>query len=462
MLVQSLKLNQVFLDNEMFENLKDKVNIENVLMYYQFAKVFNLPTLAKETFRCMERCFTMVVETRNFLQSDFTVVSRLLSSSKLAVCSELEVFYAAEAWLNHNTAGRLVFAEYILLKIRFPLLSDHALEHVLQTPLTFVSNEKNNLLVKDILQYREDFFLRNKSNNITRYCDHDEFNIVVIGGNMGWEQFANQIDKRGRVTPLRSFIGDREDFCSVRVNNDVYVFQDGDEGKPISVLKYSPSRSEEDWRHLCYLDSVETFGFSLCAFMNKIYVVGGMTTLRNCTRDCIEFDPKSCEWKHVGEMNVPRNVSATAVFEGRLVACGGITGIMVQTNTAEAYDHVADQWSYMPSMIETRNEDKAVALRNKLFVFGSYPGSRTNEVYDSVCNKFAYLKPPKISLRIDFDFLSDVTLVGSRIMIFITKSPFMAVYDVVTDEWSEESCEVTTEDCLKYTSVKLPIIFNKV
>ena len=439
---------------EIVEKVKDKVKIKNVAMYHQFAKVFNLPTLAKETFRCMERCFSMVVENSNFLQSEFTVVSRLLSSSKLNICSELEVFHAADAWLS-NTVERHVFLKDLFLKIRFSLLSDHEVEHVLQTPSTFISNENSSFLANEILQDRENFYLRNKSSHITRYCDHDEFNIIVMGGNFGFYQYATEIDARRRITPLRNFDLNTEDFTSVCVNNEVYVFGDAHHPRPISVQKYSPGLDAE-WQHLCHLDSLNHVCITLCAFMSKIYVMGGLGDM-GFMPDCIEFDTKNCEWKRVCDMHESRAKPASAVFEGRVVACGGRRALGVDTTTVEAYDHIADQWSYMPSMIEARVCHKMVALRNKLFVFGT---SKTNEVFDSVCKKFVYLKPPEKSLTANLEHLNDATLVKNKVTIFINGSPLMAVYDVDTDEWSEESCgQFTSVVCQRYASVRHPVIF---
>ena len=446
--------------------IKDKVNIENVALYYQFAKSFNLPSFAKETLRCMERCFTMVVETSNFLQLDFYIISRLLSSPKLKIYSELEVFHAADVWLNYNIVERHMFAKDLLLKIRFPLLSYHALKHVLQRSSAFRTNKTSNLMVKEILQDRDNFYQKNKLSvhHMTRYCDHDEFNIIVMGGNLGLEQFVNQIDKRRKVTPLCSFNEYSEYFASVCLNNDIYVFSGTRYNSvkySVPVKKYSPG-FDDKWHKLDDLDSADRDCFSLCAFMNKIYIIGGfIVSSEEITPRCTEFDTKTYEWKEVGEMRGRRAVPASTVFEGRVVTCGGMVENNYLLNTVEAYDHVADQWSSMPSLNEARYSHKMVALRNKLFVFGGRQ-SRTNEVFDSVCGKFVFITPLKRSLKVDFGMLNDVALVGSRVMIFINTSPFMAVYDTDTNEWSQELCKVTAVNCATYTSEKLPLIFDKI
>ena len=461
-LVPTLKLNQVILnkniEKEILDYVKDNVNVENVATYYQLAKVFNLPSFAKETLRCMERCFPKIVETSNFLELDVCFISRFLSSPKLFISSELEVFQAADSWLSYNHIERNMFAEDLLLMIRFSLLSDQALEHILQRSSAFRKNEKCNLIVRDILHDKENFFIRNKLNRETRYCDHDDFDIIVVGGNFDLEQFVNQIDKRRKVTPLCSVVVLREWFASVCLNDNIYVFGGSQyEQRSVTLMKYSPG-FDDKWQQLADLD-LDRSDFSLCAFMNKIYIIGGCDAKgKEIHSSCIELDTKTYEWKEVAVTNHCRVFPASTVFEGRVVTCGGMGENNSLLNAVEAYDHVADQWSYMTNMIERRYRHKIVALRNKLFVFGS---TTTNEVFDSVCNKFVYLKPLKKSLKVNLELLCDVTLVGSRITIFIQNSPLMAIYDTDKNEWSEESCEITAGQFPRYTSAKFARICDK-
>ena len=84
----------------------------------------------------------MVVETQNFLHLNFKLVEKILASSELNIHSEVEVFNAAITWLKHNSEERSKYAKQLLLKVRIPLLSEHALEYVLSKVLFF--SEKNN------------------------------------------------------------------------------------------------------------------------------------------------------------------------------------------------------------------------------------------------------------------------------------------------------------------------------
>ena len=81
--------------------------------------------------RYTERCFPIVIETKNFFHLDFNLVVKILASSELNIHSEVEVLNAAINWLKHNIEERNKYAKQLLLKVRLPLLSEHALKYVL-------------------------------------------------------------------------------------------------------------------------------------------------------------------------------------------------------------------------------------------------------------------------------------------------------------------------------------------
>ena len=131
----ALKMNKLFLD----ENVESKLckfvgnnfNIKNVLTYHQLAKLFKLLSCSESTFSYIERNFTMIVETKNFLEVGCIEVLKILRRSELSITSELEVYNSASKWLSHNVKERIEFAKELLLTVRFPLLSDGTMKYIL-------------------------------------------------------------------------------------------------------------------------------------------------------------------------------------------------------------------------------------------------------------------------------------------------------------------------------------------
>ena len=50
----------------------------------------------------IERWFTTVADSEEFLELAFTYAAAILNSSELLIDSELQVFNVMLAWLNHN------------------------------------------------------------------------------------------------------------------------------------------------------------------------------------------------------------------------------------------------------------------------------------------------------------------------------------------------------------------------
>ena len=91
-----LKFNKLLL-NRNFESkfkkyIEDKIDIRNVFTFYNVINMFNLPTFSKTTFTYIERCFTIVVESPNFIELNFILVKKVLASCHLKLTSEVEVF----------------------------------------------------------------------------------------------------------------------------------------------------------------------------------------------------------------------------------------------------------------------------------------------------------------------------------------------------------------------------------
>ena len=119
------------------KKLVNKIKFENVATYYQIAKLFKFSELAKLALRYIERFFTIVCETNNFTELDFSMVTNILASSELRIDSELEVLYGAEKWVKYNDEDRCKHARDILLKVRLPLLPSHVVNGFLNTDLFF-------------------------------------------------------------------------------------------------------------------------------------------------------------------------------------------------------------------------------------------------------------------------------------------------------------------------------------
>ena len=435
-----------------------KINTVNAATYYKIANIFALSNLSKFSLCFIERRFTTVANSQNFLKLDSTSVAKILSRNELHIDSELQVYEAADAWLSYNLNKCSKISNYILMKTRLPLLSDDAIKFLLRNSSTFYKNEEFAATIQEFLQ-NKNFFLEFKSKHIyqSRYCNQNNFNIIVCGGRAATtistlrDVYSIEANNVGNVNVLPQMKEGRGISGAVSIKDNVYVFGGYNNfyKSVMSVEKYSlKTNTWETITEMCD----DRKHFCACSFMDNVYIIGGWEI-----NSCFEFNTKDRTWKEVASMNEIRGAASRAVFEGRILVSGGssLNGVL---NTVEAYDHIADSWSFMPNMIERRRCHKSVGIKNKLFVIGGC-GITSSEVFDSLNNKFVLLKSPQKAFKKYFNSPAEVVSIGIKLVLFCDRlgmySNSILFYDVDSDEWSEETWKAE-KILTEFSCVKVP------
>ena len=448
-------------------HIERKVNVQNAATYYSLANNFRLSTLSQSMLDLMERCFTMVVDSHNFLELDDNIVAKILSSSELNTDTELEVLYSAVIWLNHDIKERAKFATKVLLKVRLPLISDNALKYLFSKTSSYSSNDDRVAMLNELLQIKNNS-ITNKSNthHTSRYYSKKKVSAFLCRGfkfypksptvKMSKKTYKIDMDTlkctESQIVMKNKRINSKA-FC---IRGEVYVYGGTDKGKKRvrSIEKYSPVTNT--WKKFATIKKPRLQN-SFCSFTTKIFIIGGLLDNENIEIDdsCFSFDTRDKKWRQIAPLNVERADSDCAVFEGNIVASGGWNlddeGVQM-TKTVEVYDDVADEWSFMPDMNEERRRHKSVAIRNKLFVIGGEQrrGLRV-EVFDSTCKKFAYLKLVPDLNR--FKLPNQAFAFGSKVVVFYHGT--VIGYDVEKDECFEKSFQVL-KGILNFSYAKVP------
>ena len=225
--------------------IKSKIALDSVFTYYTLAKLFKLETVYELSIRKIERCFSMVVEIKTFLHLDFSFVAKILESSELNIHTEIEIFNAVITWLKHNIEERSKYAKQLLLKVRLPLLSEHALKYIIDKILSFSNKNECMSVLKEVIAKKGITFQNNKN----RYCSQKKFNILFCGcydtETLKTVRDLHQFDGSNfdNVKRLPSMTIEREIFKAVCLKGEVYIFCGVDNcGTYLtSVEKYTPS-----------------------------------------------------------------------------------------------------------------------------------------------------------------------------------------------------------------------------
>ena len=375
----------------------------------------------------------------------------------------------ADSWLRHYYDQRIKFAKDLLLTVRLPLLSMSVLKKVLgrsyntRNSTVFQSNEDCLDITKKILENREEFYRdRPMLNYKMRYCNQEKFSILVCGGyDELKEEYGEKTDYLIRKFDAENFdkfetfseLSGFNYFCSVNVMCELYVLAKRTNIDIITVYKYS--HEKDDWDKMEVINTGRVC-FSVCSFLNKIYVVGGHYKNEKAVNSCFEIDTASCKDKPIKRMNEARILAGCVAFQGKVVVSGGcdtdINNNFYNLNTVEAYCNVNNTWSAMPNMLHARHNHILVAIKSNLFVFGGV--SDTCEIFDNISNKFSILKKPE-TLRFGDYRVQDAISIGGKVLVFLRRSSKVAVFDFDRDIWTEEKFEAT-KDIDLYVCVKLP------
>ena len=183
-------------------------------------------------------------------------------------------------------------------------------------------------ILNKMLDYRVNCFHKSSSDDHrSRYCNQKYFKLLVCGGfdskvSMPCSSISCiDVNKVGNLEAYPSFNTGRFSSKVVYLKGEVYVFGGwNNEGYIVkSIEKYSIS--SKTWSQIGEINSNRKY-FCVCAFMNKIFVIGGKKDGVR-TSSCSQFDTSDCSWKEVATMNEARSNAACAVFEERIVVSGG-------------------------------------------------------------------------------------------------------------------------------------------
>lgn len=444
----------------------DKINVQNVATLYQISSLFYLLKTNKVTFDYIQRCFPMVAECDNFFMLDFNHVNKILSSSELNVSSEIEVFNAADSWLNCKDSDRSKFATRLLSKVRFPALSKQVLKNIVKVRARdrsyFLRNKPIFIKINEVLKNKKQKIYKNKSSSYFthRYCNSNLFDLLLCGGS---NEETREIDTniyQTKVSSLKKFnactqltkVTEKPKTVSkaVYLKGEIYIFCSLPEREHFILKKYSPvTKSWEILEDSYHYQAIN--GYAVCSFVNSIILMGGWDkNLEKYISSTVELMDK--KWKEVSKMREIRCDAASAVFQGRIVVTGGYDS-NTEKKTGEAYDCVADEWSNFPNMTVVRYAHSLLSVNNKLYAIGGQMKILLNEVFDPVCGKFVALK--SYDWKQKHTFIPRAVAFGRKILVFRLNLKQVVSYDVDDNEWSQELCEMKNS-IYSFECVKLP------
>ncbi|XP_055874716.1 kelch-like protein 2 [Biomphalaria glabrata] len=426
--------------------LQAQLHPSNSLGIRDFADLHACQDLYNYAQTYTEQHFTEVVHYDEFLSMGVEAVCKLISSDRLTVTSEEQVYEAVMSWVNHNLPARQDCIEQLLENVRLPLMNqDYIVQKVEEEPLVKANSRCKDYLI-EAMKYH---LLKNEQKPLYKTPRTQPRNpiglpkvLLVIGGQAPkairsvecydfqeerWYQLAEMPSRRcrcgvavlnGLVYAVGGFNGSlrvrsidvydplkdtwnscpsmeaRRSTLGVAVlNGNIYAVGGFDGAAGLDSAEYFDVRAGM-WKSMSNM-STRRSSVGVGVVGGLLYAVGGYDgASRSCLSSVEFYNPVFDTWTLVADMSCRRSGAGVGVVDGLLYAVGGHDGPLVR-KSVEAYNPESNTWTAIADMHMSRRNAGVVANGNKLYVVGGDDGTSnlgSVEVYDPATNKWTLLQ----------------------------------------------------------------------
>lgn len=404
------------------------VDEENILELYRLADLFDLSPFSNQLDTYILKNFSSFSKSQSYRQLPLEKVYSLLSSNRLEVESENEVYEAA--LLYHYTQEQvetdqvsLIEPSRLLEAVRFPLMEVQLLQRLhdklSQCPLkemvaNALSYHKNECL-QPVLQGPQTE-LRSEYHCLVGFGGMYAASSVVLSDQAkflhplfgGWRQLiASQAPKmsnqgiavlnnfayliggdnnvRGyraearcwRYDPrhnkwfqIQSMQQEHADLSVCAVGEYLYAVGGRDYREELKVVeRYDPRTNT--WTYVAPLEK-EVYAHAGAALDGKVYISCGKRG-DDYLKETHCYDPESDKWEQLEDSPVRRAWHGMVAVHGRLYVIGGSNNVAAfrkDVYEVDCYSPQTRQWTMMPSMPAGHGEPGIAVLGNKIYVLG--------------------------------------------------------------------------------------------
>lgn len=401
----------------------------------------------------IEQHFVDVVHYDEFLSLPALEVGKLISSDRLTVTSEEQVYEAVFSWVQHDLVNRQDFLSELLEYVRLPLMAqEYLVQKVEEEPLIKTSSRCKDFLI-EALKYHllraEQKAIFKSPRTLPRTPRGLPKILLVIGGQAPkaiksvecydfkddrWYQLAEMPSRRcrcgvavvnGLVYAVGGFNGSlrvrtvdvydplkdvwtscpsmeaRRSTLGVAVlNGFIYAVGGFDGSSGLDTAECFEVRTGE-WRMIASM-STRRSSVGVGVVGGLLYAVGGYDgASRQCLSSVECYNPLTDSWTHVCEMSCRRSGAGVGVVDGLLYAVGGHDGPLVR-KSVEMYNPETNNWSQVADMHLCRRNAGVVSNGGNLFVVGGDDGSSnlgSVECYDPKNNTWTLLSSSMMTGR---------------------------------------------------------------
>ncbi|ELU16789.1 hypothetical protein CAPTEDRAFT_158890 [Capitella teleta] len=408
------------------EFLQSQLHPSNCLGIKAFADLHACQDLLQYAQTYTEQHFSEVVLHDEFLNLSPPQVCKLISSDRLTVGSEEQVFEAVMHWTSHDMPSRLEHLAQLMEHVRLPLLTqEYLVQRVEEEPLV-----KNSSACKDFLIEAMKFHLLKPEQKIMYKTPRTRARtpiglpkvLLVIGGQAPkairsvecfdfkeekWCQLADMPSRRCRCgvtiisgmvyavggfngslrvrtvdmydpikdmwSPIASMEARRSTLGAAVLNNMIYAVGGFDGSSGLSSVECYDVRANE-WKIVSPMNFRRS-SVGVGVLKGLLYAIGGYDgASRHCLSSVESYNPETDLWTSVAEMSCRRSGAGVGMLDGHLYAVGGHDGPLVR-KSVEMFNPETNQWTQVADMHLCRRNAGVVANSGLLYVIGGDDGS---------------------------------------------------------------------------------------
>jgi len=430
------------------------LSLSNCVMNYYFAMKYQWEELQRAARRFILANFVAVAETEDFLNLSSKQVEEWISSDKIIVKGEEEVFEVVMKWIQRGEGRDLSLVD-LFRHIRFIYVPrDYLLNIILTNPFVRDNLDCSNLVldaVKMVFGGTEDCYFAQSPRNCLK--THEDA-IVACGleQTLGYIPLENKWYKLANTLSGRPFLCQNVSSCQGKM----YFIGGNVGGRPAEC--YDPALNT--WSPLTSFNQ----GIRLAAavtFQGILYLLGGEVNSDGKLKTVQRYNPDTNVWHEVAPLNSKRSGICAVADRNFLYAIGGINGGQ-RLDVVERFDPKERSWARIASTIVKRVGAAGAAVNEKVFVFGGIISGVTEpascEMYDPASDTWSLLSTVS-ALRGSFVSVSSFS---GKIFVCgyfgqdCSEGTSLYVYDAVTSEWKSCTNVPLGQERCKISRLRIP------
>ena len=430
----------------------------NCIMAFYIAENYQCPELLKHAKDFIFANFMSVTESEDFLNLNMGQLEEWISSDRIRLNSEEEVFQVIVKWMEKSESRKHERFFQLFRHIRLIYLS-HAFVFNSILPHPLVKSDKTctefvlNAMKKVSDASEECYFVQPPRSCLKTHEDC----LVAFGkkkifcylpSEKTWYKLANMLTKRRVGRTMGTFHG------------KLYTVRNNSAGS-CTIEQYDPSGNS--WTAVKSTAGMITCRSpSLVYFQGFLYLINGTKNGNEVTNSVHKYNPDTNLWQEVAPLGIARRSVCVVADRNSLYAIGGESDGKC-LDVAERFDPQRNSWIRIASTLERKMCSHGAIVNNRVFLFGGLT-SRTSgasvkiEMYNPTLNVWSDIEnmdAPKYTLSA-VSFKEDIFVIGFWGPDSALECS-LQVYNVDKNEW--KSCPSVTHPAghLIYTLAPLRI-----